>query len=563
MKLSRWVVFAGTACLPHVAAAGGLFLPGAGAISTSRAGAGVASADDGEAISLNPAGIAKAKGNTITISAAMLSYAMQFQRRGTYDPVDGEGYTYANQPYPVSKNDASPPLGIGSVQPVPVVAFITDLGGAVPGLHVGIGLYAPNAYPFRDMCSETSSGCQKFQFNQDFTSPPPSTRYDIMKQDAAVILPSLAVAYSVLPNLDVGARFSAGIATLKSTTALWGTPGANYSENVKADAVFVVDAQDNFVPTFGVGATYRPTPNLELAANYSYKLDIHARGTATSQLGPSAGIEGFDTSIVPKADDDARCATGGTIEALKACVDVALPQSLTIGGRYKFLDHAGNLRGDIELDLDWENWGKSCPSDSDSLDAGDCMSPSNYRVIVDAQAQINGSAAGIGLKTAIVEHNLKDSYGAHLGGSYHIPLGPVAASGAASEVIVRGGVGYDSATARDGWLRADLDGAARTTVTLGAAYRTKRFEVDLGGGASLEGSQSNPSFGGSTPCNPTLTMATCPGGGTVGPNPINPLLPPGAAAPGVPGSGQFQNPTNQGVFKAHYLLFMLGVTTWF
>ncbi|HEY0189904.1 MAG TPA: hypothetical protein VGC42_02200, partial [Kofleriaceae bacterium] len=147
MKLSRWLVFAGAACVPQVAAAGGLFLPGAGAVSTSRAGAGVASADDGEAISLNPAGIAKAQGNTITISAAMISYAMQFQRRGTYDAVDGEAYTYANQPFLLSKNKPSPPLGIGSVQPVPVVAFITDLGGRVPGLHLAIGLYAPNAYP--------------------------------------------------------------------------------------------------------------------------------------------------------------------------------------------------------------------------------------------------------------------------------------------------------------------------------------------------------------------------------------------------------------------------------
>jgi hypothetical protein len=42
------------------AIAGGLFLPGAGAISTSRAGAGTVSADDGEALVLNPAGIAKA-----------------------------------------------------------------------------------------------------------------------------------------------------------------------------------------------------------------------------------------------------------------------------------------------------------------------------------------------------------------------------------------------------------------------------------------------------------------------------------------------------------------------
>jgi hypothetical protein len=78
------------------ASAGGLFLPGSGAISTSRAGAGVASADDGEALSLNPAGLMKApSGWTFTISAAITRYYMQFNRTGAYDDVAGvdvQGY---------------------------------------------------------------------------------------------------------------------------------------------------------------------------------------------------------------------------------------------------------------------------------------------------------------------------------------------------------------------------------------------------------------------------------------------------------------------------------------
>src|SRR3954447_24992682 len=100
MTLRREIWFAGPgiaalAALPGVAAAGGLLLPGAGSVSTSRAGAAVASADDGEALVLNPAGIAKSSGNVITVSAAMIQYAMEFQRRGTYDAVPGESYPYA------------------------------------------------------------------------------------------------------------------------------------------------------------------------------------------------------------------------------------------------------------------------------------------------------------------------------------------------------------------------------------------------------------------------------------------------------------------------------------
>ena len=141
-------------CVSGTAMAGGLILPGAGAVSTARAGTGVASTEGGEAISLNPAGIAKSKGTTITIGAAIVNYAMSFQRNGTYDTYDDPTYDpapYAGQRYPVVENDPSPPLGIGPYQPIPVNAITSDLGNRVPGLHVGAGIYAPNAYPFRDM----------------------------------------------------------------------------------------------------------------------------------------------------------------------------------------------------------------------------------------------------------------------------------------------------------------------------------------------------------------------------------------------------------------------------
>jgi hypothetical protein len=39
-----------------------------------------------------------------------------------------------------------------------------------------------------------------------------------------------------------------------------------------------------------------------------------------------------------------------------------------------------------------------------------------------------------------------------------------------------------------------------------------------------------------------------------GPDPINPLLVP---------EQQLQAPINQGVFDQHYVMFMLGATTWF
>lgn len=543
----------GVAGLPRLAMAGGLFLPGAGAVSTSRAGAAVASADDGEALVLNPAGIAKSEGTTITLSAAMIQYAMEFQRRGSYDAVSGESYPYAGQPFARVKNDASPPLGIGSVQPVPVVAVLTDLGGRLGKLRLGLGLYAPNAYPFRDMCIEGSGGCQKYVFNDNPNSPPPASRYDIMTQEAAFILPSFAAAYRVLPQLDVGLRLSAGQAQLKTTTTLWGIPD-NFEEDIKKDSTLTADARDSFVPGWGLGMTYRPTPNLELAASYASELDVHAKGTATSQLGPSVNLGGAAVAIGPRADpSNVRCATGGTTTEQKACIDLALPMNAQIGGRYKFLDAAGKLKGDVELDLGWENWGKSC--DPADFASGNCASPGDYRVVVDADIYINGASV-LPLKDGIVPHGFQDTYSVRAGGSYHIALGAPREDGKANELIVRGGLGYDTAAARTGWLRADVDGAARTTLALGAAYRTHRFEISLGGGAILEGSPSNPNVGGGAgPCNPTLTAMTCNGSSDhQGPDPINPL---------ITSDQQALSPVAQGDYKAHYLLLMLGASAWF
>jgi long-subunit fatty acid transport protein len=556
MKL-RSLMFIGLAGVPQVAAAGGLLLPGAGAISTSRAGAAVASADDGEALVLNPAGIAKSSGHVITISAAMIQYAMEFQRRGTYDAVAGEAYPYEGQPYALVKNDVSPPLGIGSLQPVPVIAFLTDLGGAVPGLHLAVGLYAPNAYPFRDMCTQLATGCEKYVFNDNFDIPPPGARYDIMKQEAAVLLPSLAVAYRILPELDVGVRLSAGRGTVKSTTALWGTLGANYEEDPKKDGVFSVDATDGFVPGYGVGVAYRPTPNLELGFNYASQLDIHAKGTAVSQLGPSTGVPPLEVIVIPVDDADARCAPGGTDDELKACVDLAVPRNLQIGGRYKFLDGAGKLRGDVELDLAWEHWGKSCSNDD--LLNGNCTSPSDFRVVVDATTAVPNPLGDplpvIALNDGLVRHGLQNTYGVRVGGSYRLPIGAKRDDGESNQLIVRGGLGYDTAAARTGWLRADLDGAARTTLTAGASYRARRFEISIGGGAILEGSPSNPnSGGGAEPCNPNGMMEDCGTGDRQGPDPINPIS---------EADDQDENPVTQGDYKAHYLLLMLGVSTWF
>jgi long-subunit fatty acid transport protein len=519
--------FALITTLAGSAHAGGLLLPGSGAISTSRAGAAIASTDDGEALSLNPAGLAKSTGTTITLSAAIINYSMEFTRRGTYDPVtDGAGFV--GEAFPTVKNESRPPLGIGRFQPVPVIAISSDLGGAIPGLHVAAGIYAPNAYPFRDMSQVNG---QEYVFNENFEAGAPPTRYDILRQEAAIVAPSIGVAYRVMDQLDVGARFSLGFANVKSETVVWGSP-ANVEEDPRKDAFFVLDAKDSLIPAFGLGVTYRPRPALELAAAYNSQMTVRAEGSASAVLGPNVEPQENGVPIAIRAPDDsvAKCAPGGRADALKACVAFAVPQTATVAARYKFLDGNGGLRGDIELDVGWENWGAGLANE--------------YEVVID------GVAAEQTLKPNVVPHRGKDTYSVRIGGSYHLPAGD-------HEVIVRGGVGHDTRFAQEGWLRADLDGAARTMVALGGAYRMKRVEIDAGFGFIYEGTQSNKGT-----CNPQVDSELgCNGDGVEqaiedrsGPDPIFPLvLPP----------FQKESPVALGDYKAHYLMFMLGMKTWF
>lgn len=546
----------GLLCVGGAAEAGGLFLPGAGAVSTTRAGAAVASADDGEAIVINPAGLASAhSGTVITFGISAIDYFMSFKRAGNYPDLSShESTTYANTPYPTITNDPKPPLGIGSLQPVPLIAVVSDLGGMVPGLHVAFGLYAPNAYPFRDM---TNVNGHPWVFNSDIEAPPPPSRYDIMKQEAAIILPSIAAGWRVMPQLDVGARFSAGVATLKSTVAVWGLQ--NHEEWQQQDGIFTLDAS-GFIWNAQVGATYHATPELDLAATYTLPININAKGEATSENGPAVNIGGAAVVITPVPDDAARCAKGGTAAKLKGCVDVELPMHAEVGARYKIRDKAnGRVKGDVEINLGWEHWGQSCRYRNADGSASGCTDPSDYRVVVDGQVGTVTSPNGLALHDNLVTHGLQDVYNVRVGGSWNFPLD------ADSMVVARGGVSYDSAAAQTGWERADFDGAARTMLAAGGSYKMKKLSVDVGFGYIYEGTRTQDrncvvtGMAGSMGCGPGGTEQAVNGWSTsgpyrIGPDPINPILNPDVQA---------EHPVNEGTFKSSYILVMLGMSTWF
>jgi long-subunit fatty acid transport protein len=546
MKLRGIAIVGSLFVCSQSAYAGGLFVPGSGAISTSRAGAAVASTDDGEALSINPAGIAKTSGVKLTISATLIQYFMSFTRRGSYDPVtnpDGTTRPYNGSAYETVENNPAPPLGIGKWQPLPVIAVAWDLGGRVPGLAIAGGLYTPSGYPFRDMS-------QGYDFERDVSTDsiaPPPTRYDIMHQESALLLPSVAAAYRITPDLDVGARFTVGNVKSKTTVVVWGTP-FNVDEDIRNDSIFTADVKDGFVPTGGLGATYRIGPTIELGANWTAPVVIKAKGTAKSVKGPSTD----QTKVIgPLPDAMATCDTGGTFEQQKACISLQLPMTATIGGRYKILDETGSEMADVELNVNWENWGKRCNYDSAHIVDSGCTAPGQYRVQIDSGLYVNNNFTQP-LNINAVNLGLQDTFGVRLGGSYRIPVGD-------NKVSLRGGVAYDTAAAKEGWLRANFDGAARTTLALGGSWEAASWRVNAGFGYVHEGTNENPGANADgSDCNPTSAMLGCSGTGAdrppadrQGPDPTNPLLTP---------DFQAENPYNQGSIKSSYVMFTLGMS---
>ena len=507
---------------PGVAIAGGLFVPGYGSQAQPRAGAFVAKADDPSALYYNPAGLAWQKGTSLHLGMNFIDFDQRYQRTGNYEmPEEGDTLPWTGDPYPEVNDNSTPAVGVGGFQGIPLFGVATDLGGRIPlPLVFGVGLIADHGFPEREY--------QEGYLPDDPDTAPPPQRYDIIEQDVSAAFPSLAAAYAITDKIAVGGRFSWGFGGSKATQYLWAI--RNYTEDARTDGRFSADLKDNFVPAFGLGVHLRPTANIEVGANYNTEKHIKFKGDGQAILGPNVGLGDMQDFIAPETDFPL-CEGGGTIAALKTCVNFDLPQNATVGARYVFRDPDGRERGDVEFDVQWEDWSGA----------------SDIEVIVDGKSGLTG----LRLNPVLVRHGFKDTYSFRLGGAWGFDLGD-------NRLIARAGGAYDTAAAPLTWTRLDVDGMARTTLGLGAGFETGAWRFDLGGGVSLESSRTVPE------CNPDVDNLGCPEPAAGGsqtpqderdfPDPIQPL---------ADTNNQVESPFNAGTYEQGYVLFSLGVTYMF
>ena len=303
-----------------------------GEVSTARAGASVVAADDGEAIVLNPAGIAKAKGDDhVWHRRDRLLPVVSKGRAGQLPETcrAHESTTYANTPYPTMTNDIhTTPLGIGSVQPVPLtIAIVSDLRAARSPTSTS-GSACTRRTRIRSATSPrstASSGCS--------TRPPhphaargcsaaDSLRH-AAREEATIILPSIVAAYRILPQLDVGARFSLGVADAEVQRWRSGACRTTRSGSSK-----MARSRSTRAASCGRGARRQLSRQRQTSRSVrtttcrsTSRHPRHRGRSRTARPWFSASIRSSQT-LPP--DSDARCAKGGTSAKLKACADIEI-----------------------------------------------------------------------------------------------------------------------------------------------------------------------------------------------------------------------------------------------
>jgi hypothetical protein len=309
--LARALVWAALCAVAPRAGAEGLDLPAPTAAGVARAGAGMLSLDDGGALLLDPANLARRTGNRAQIGLGLVSSDATF--------VPAAGFPGGE---PAIANDRA------GVDLVPFAALELGLGRRVV---VAAALLSPS--------------------DLGWSYPEPPTTWDPAADDRAAYPYRYAgerfhlrrtgggvgVAVRALPWLAVGGAALAFDVSMWQQRTLWaGDPAAAGdlgSRSPAWDMPFFAGGEDGFVPALSAGLVVAPVDlPLELGASVFWSADAHLVGSPT--LGPTRDPSLAGAAVDPEAS---------------ASLDLPMPIYVRAGARVLFRRAALELDGELVL----------------------------------------------------------------------------------------------------------------------------------------------------------------------------------------------------------------------
>lgn len=447
--------------------------PDNGSEQLARGGAWVARASDPLAAFYNPAGLA-GQDTRLILNANLAFKHTCFNRIKATNDTTADGIAPGGA-YPQACNE-------GGTFPNPQIAMTIKVNDRV---GVGLALLGP-------------SGVANTSWPEFVDGKAAPQRYLLLKANALLLTPTVAIGVRATDWLRVGASFQWGFATAQFSSAsdALNTDGSPPEKNdVKATLL----AKSYFIPGFTLGAIASPSTMVDIAGWFKWSAPANLTAdvaTYANYFRPAVANGGMDNKVVFGYSKEADCA-GGTPPGPngpicgpdKGSVKLVIPMEAKIGVRiHKPVAGADPNRRDpvsqdvwdAELDFTWAN--------NSAFDALQIRFPSNP----DGSAIIPVNGTGGKLPgNADQIHAYKDVIGVRLGGDWNaLP----------DRLTVRGGVFAETDGQDPRYQNIDFIGAARFGMAIGGAYRLKlgknpekksALEISLGFMHMFVATQSN------------------------------------------------------------------------
>lgn len=436
------------------AASNAFEIPDHGVEQFGRGGAWVARASNPLAAWFNPAAMAT-QDSGVNLNVSLIWSKTCFSRQnpdGTPQQVK-DGSAERTYPEETCNKGSNTPFPNPSLAGVFRVNDKLALGLAVLGPH------APGKADWPDVV-EGAGG----------KSTPAPTRYMLLSQHGLVVHPALSVAYSVTPDLHLGAGFVWGIASFEFQNIAVSLKQDR--EGWTKDITAKLTAKDLFVPGAILGALWEPLPNIDVGAWFRWSDAIKANGEAHiagpyyDKSGETADPSGYCETPTAKGPNNCTDTPKGETK-----LRINQPIEAKLGVRYhhpreeaaaektgrRVRDPLAEDLFDIEVDFTYAR--------NSVVENLEIRFPGGIQIpwLAGADVPVN----------ADVSHHFKDVYGIRLGGDYVV---------LPSKLAVRAGGFLETRGQDPAYANIDFVPAQRFGLTAGATLRLGPVDAMIAGG---------------------------------------------------------------------------------